>query len=203
MARMARFLGAVTLCTVALSTITMAGAGAQSSTTSTSTSTSSMTTSGASTTSSPDEWATGVCTAVNTWIDSVDSTVKGLKGAGSLDAASAQAKDGVEKATNTLTSSIDALGTPSTGDGKKAKSAVDDLTDQLQQLSTSVQQLLANPGSNPVQVAGTLAEVGSDVGKAVKDVQNTATTLKGLEPKGKLRKAFTSSSSCQELKSKL
>jgi hypothetical protein len=54
-----------------------------------------------------------------------------------------------------------------------------------------------------VQVAGTLAEIGKDVGEAAKDVQDTATTLKGLKPNGALRNAFKSSSSCQDLKNKL
>ena len=144
-----------------------------------------------------------MCTAVDTWLDSVDSTIKGLKGAGSLDAAASQAKDGVKSATDTLAASIDALGTPSTGDGQKAKADVDDLVSELQQLSTSIQQALANPGSNPVQVAGTLAEVGSDVGEAVDDVQKTATSLKGAKPNGQLQKAFKNSSSCQDLKNRL
>ena len=41
-----------------------------------------------------DLWANGVCTSVQTWLDSVNSTIKGLKGAGSLDAATTQARRG-------------------------------------------------------------------------------------------------------------
>ena len=108
----------------------------------------------------------GVCSSVQTWLDSVNSTVKGLKGAGSLDAAATQAQTGVKTATDTLTSSVDALGTPSTGDGPKTKTAVNTLVTQLQGLSSSIQQTLASPGSTPVEVAGSLAQVGSDIGKA-------------------------------------
>ena len=172
-------------------------AGAQSSSTTT-------TSSGAtSKTTSPTAWANGVCSSVQTWLDSVNSTIKGLKGAGSLDAATTQAKTGVKTATDTLTSSIDALGTPSTGDGPKAKTAVDDLVTQLQSLSTSIQQTLANPGSTPVEVAGSLAQVGSDIGKAANEVKSTGTTLKGLKPNGQLQKAFQSSASCQKLKNSI
>jgi len=171
-------------------------AGAQSSSTTTS--------SGASAkTSSPTVWANGVCSSVQTWLNSVDSTIKGLKGAGSLDAATTQAKTGVKTATDTLTSSIDALGTPTTGDGTTAKTSVDDLVTQLQSLSTSIQQTLANPGSNPVEVAGSLAQVGSDIGKAANEVKSTGTTLKGLKPNGQLKKAFQSSASCQQLKNSI
>ena len=171
-------------------------AGAQSSSTTTSAGASSKTT-------SPTVWANGVCSSVQTWLDSVNSTVKGLKGAGSLDAATTQATTGVKTATDTLTSSVDSLGTPSTGDGAKAKTAVNGLVTQLQSLSSSIQQTLASPGSSPVEVAGSLAQVGSDLGKAANQVKSTGTTLKGLKPNGQLKKAFQSSASCQKLKNSI
>ncbi len=172
-------------------------AGAQSSPTTT-------TSSGASSkTTSPSKWANGVCSSVQTWLDAVNSTITGLKGAGSLDAAATQAKTGVQDATDALKSSVDALGTPSTGDGAKARSAVNGLVKQLQTLSTSIQQTLANPGSSPVEVAGSLAQVGSDIGKAANEVKSTGTTLKGLKPNGQLKKAFQSSASCQKLKNSI
>jgi hypothetical protein len=154
-------------------------------------------------TSSPDAWASGVCSAVSTWLDAVDSTVKGLTSASSLDAAANQAKSGIQSATDTLETSIAALGVPSTGDGKKAKKQVDQLTDQLDSLSKSIQQLLGNPGSNPVQIAGTLAQVGADVGKAATEVKSTATALKGLKPNGALRQAFKTEPSCTQLAKRL
>ncbi len=107
---------------VATAPATVAGAQSSSTTTTTSAGASSKTT-------SPTAWANGVCSSVQTWLDSVNSTVKGLKGAGSLDAATTQATTGVKTATDTLTSSVDALGTPSTGDGPKAKTAVNNLVD--------------------------------------------------------------------------
>ena len=155
------------------------------------------------TTTSPDAWASGVCSSVDTWLDDVEDTVSGLKRASTLDEAASQASDGVKDATDTLKTSIDALGTPSTGDGKKAKKQVDALTDQLDELGTSIQTLLSDPGSNPVQIAGTLAQVGADVGKAVSEVQDTATALKGLRPNGALRKAFQTEPACTTLKQRL
>jgi len=185
----------VTAAALVVTPATVAGAQSSSSTT---------TSAGASSkTTSPTVWANGVCSSVQTWLDSVNSTVKGLKGAGSLDAATTQAMTGVKSATDTLTSSVDALGTPSTGDGAKAKTAVNNLTKQLQSLSSSIQQTLASPGSTPVEVAGSLAQVGSDLGKAANEVKSTGTTLKGLKPNGQLKKAFQSSTSCQKLKNSI
>lgn len=159
--------------------------------------------SSSTTTSSPDEWASGVCTAVSTWLDSVDGTVEGLGSAASLDQAADQARTGIRSATDTLKTDISDLGRPSTGDGKKAQKQIDALTSELDALSQSIQQLLGNPGSNPIAIAGTLAQVGSDVGKAVNEVQSTATALKGLKPNGALRKAFQTEPSCTQLKKRL
>ncbi len=80
--------------------------------------------------------------------------------------------------------SIDALGTPSTGDGKKARSRSDQLTDELGDLSDSIQTLLDDPGSNPVQTRARSPRSDPTSGKAVSEVQDTATALKGLKPNG-------------------
>ncbi len=192
-----------TVAALALLAAFAAPAHAQSTTTTTgasSTTTTAAKSSSGSSTTSPDAWASGVCSSVQTWLDSVEKTVSGLTSASSLDEAANQAKSGVKSATDTLKTSIADLGTPSTGDGQKAKKQIDQLTDELDSLSTSIQTLLSNPGSNPVQVAGTLAQVGSDVGKAVSEVQDTATALKGLKPNGALRNAFKTEPSCKQLK---
>ena len=78
---------------------------------------------------------------------------------------------------------------------------MNDLVTQLQSLSSSIQQTLASPAL--VQVAGSLAQVGSDIGKAANEVKSTGATLKGLKPNGQLQKAFKSSASCQKLKNSI
>jgi len=188
-----------------------APAGAQSTTTTTTATTTSAAgtssttgkTANGTTTSSPDAWASGVCSSVTTWLDDVDATVQGLTSASTLDAAADQAKTGIQDATDALKTSISDLGVPSTGDGKKAKKQIDSLTSQLDSLSQSIQKLLSNPGSNPIQIAGTLAQVGADVGKAVSDVQDTATALKGLKPNGALKNAFQTEPACTKLKKRV
>ena len=151
-------------------------------------------------TTSPQKWANGVCSSVDAWINTLESTVKDLKNADSLDAASQQAKTGVQSATKQLQSSLDALGRPSSGDAKKAKQAIDDLGTQLEASATNIDEALEDPGSTPIAIAGTLAEVGTEIGKAINEVQSTATTLKGLKPNGALKKAFQKSSQCEQLK---
>ena len=152
---------------------------------------------------SPKEWASGVCSAVQTFGDSVQSTLSGLKGSGSLDAASQSVKSGLDQATQELEKSLKDLGKPSTSDGKKAKSAVNDLSKQLSSSVSDIEDLLTPPPSSPQEIASTFSQIGSEVQKAVGEVKSTANTLKGLKPNGTLQKAFQSSSECKQLKKSL
>ena len=149
---------------------------------------------------SPNEWASGVCTAVQTFADSVDSTLSGLKNADSVDAAAQQASDGLKKAADDLKTSLADLGKPSTSDGGKAKSSVQKLGQQLSDSADAIRELLDPPPQTATEVASTFASIGSEVTKAVDAAKSTANTLKGLKPNGQLQKAFKNSSSCKQLK---
>jgi phage-related protein len=157
----------------------------------------------AASSTSANQWASGVCSAVQTFGDSVKSTLTGLKSASSLDDASQKAKSGLDDATQQLESSLKALGKPSTSDGGKAQSAVQNLSKELKNDVSDVEDLLSPPASTPQEIASTFSQIGSEVQHAVDQVQSTATTLKGLKPNGTLQKAFQNSSSCQKLKSEL
>jgi hypothetical protein len=152
------------------------------------------------TSTSPNEWASGVCSAVQTFSDSVDSTLSGLKNADSVDAAAQQASDGLKKAADDLKSSLADLGKPSTSDGGKAKSSVQKLGQQLSNSADAIRELLDPPPQTASEVASTFASIGSEVTKAVDAAKSTANTLKGLKPNGQLQKAFKNASSCKQLK---
>ncbi|HXY93193.1 MAG TPA: hypothetical protein VEP49_12000 [Acidimicrobiia bacterium] len=157
----------------------------------------------ASSSSSAKQWANGVCSAIQTFGTSVDSTLSGLKSAGSLDDASSQVKSGLDDATSQLESSLQKLGKPSTSDGKQAQSAVQALEKELKTDVSDVEALLSPPPSSPQEIASTFSEIGSDVQKAVGQVKSTATTLKGLKPNGTLQQAFQNAPACKQLKSSL
>jgi hypothetical protein len=152
---------------------------------------------------SPKQWANGVCSAVQTFGQSVDSTITSLKGSGSLDAATQQAKDGLDSALKQLEDSLQKLGKPTTSDGTKAQSALQDLSTGLTSDVNAIQQSLSPPPSDPADVAATFAEIGSTIQKGVSQTKATANTLKGLKPNGTLRKAFQNAPACKSLKSSL
>lgn len=149
------------------------------------------------------KYANGVCSALLDWGDALGSTLGDLSDADSLEAAAQQATDGIEQATKQLVKSIEALGTPSTDDGKKAKQSVTKLSNQLSDDADSIRHELEDPPDSPADIAALFAQIGVDVEKAVSQVKATATTLKGLDARGELRKAFESASSCKEIKSSL
>jgi hypothetical protein len=159
-----------------------------------------MTPAGAASSRSPKQWANGVCSAVQTFATSVDSTISGLKGAESLETAAQDAKDGLQSAVAELGTSLTDLGKPSTGDGKQAQTAAKDLSEQLNKNVAAIQESLTPPPSTPSEIASTFADIGSQIQKAVSQTKSTAETLKGLKPNGALQKAFQSSPACTELK---
>jgi hypothetical protein len=152
---------------------------------------------------SPQKWANGVCSAVDDWIKSVESTLEGLRDAGSLDNAAQQAVNGLDTATTQLTNSIEQLGRPSTSDGKKAQDAIEKLSNDLSADVDDVKNELSNPPTDPAGIASLFAQIGIDAERAINQVKSTATTLKGLSSKGRLKKAFQSSSECKTLKRQL
>ena len=155
---------------------------------------------GASSSTSAKQWANGVCSAVQTFANSVDSTISGLKGSDSLDSAAQEAKSGLQSAVTDLQDSLKDLGKPSTSDGKQAQTAVQNLSDELSKDVAAIQGALTPPPSSPSEIASTFADIGSEIQKAVSQTKSTANTLKGLKPNGTLQKAFQSAPACTQLK---
>jgi hypothetical protein len=162
-----------------------------------------LTPAGAASNTSAKQWANGVCSAVQAFGDSIQSTLSGLKDSASLDAASQDLQSGLDDATQQLDESLQKLGKPPTSDGAKARSAVQNLSKELKSDVSDIEDLLSPPPSTPQETASTFSAIGGEVEHAVSQVQSTATTLKGLKPNGTLQKAFQNSSQCQELKKSL
>ena len=154
----------------------------------------------AASSTSPKEWANDVCAAVQTFADSVDSTISDLKGSESLDKASQDAMSGLESAATELHDTLAGLGRPRTSDGKKAQTAAQDLGDELNKNVAAIEEVLTPPPSSPSDIASAFATIGSEIQKSVSQTKSTANTLKGLKPDGALRKAFQTAPACTQLK---
>jgi hypothetical protein len=76
---------------------------------------------GGSDTSSTQDWADGLCSAISTWTSSLQTTVSGLQG--NFNKASlTSAVDDAQSSTKDFTDSLDELGTPDTDAGHRARS---------------------------------------------------------------------------------
>jgi hypothetical protein len=117
----------------------------------------------AASTTSPQKWASGVCSAVHSWIDASQAAIKNLKNATTLEEGAQQTSNAIDAATTELESSLQDLGKPSTSDGAKAKSALQKFSSQLESTSTSIKQELANPPTDAAGAAATFAQVGADL----------------------------------------
>ena len=155
---------------------------------------------GAASSTSAKQWASGVCTAVQDFATSVDTTISDLKGSDSLERAASDATTGLQTAVTELEESITDLGRPPTSDGKQAQTAVQNLSDELSNDVAAIQESLTPPPSTPSEIASTFADIGSQIQKAVSQTKSTADALKGLKPNGALQKAFQSAPACTELK---
>lgn len=154
----------------------------------------------AASSTSAKKWANGVCSAVQDFGTAVDATISDLKGSDSVESAAQDAKDGLQSAVTELETSLTDLGKPSTSDGKKARTAVQDLSEQLSKDAAAIQESLTPPPSTPSEIASTFADIGSQIQKAVNQTKSTAETLEGLKPNGALQKAFQSAPACTALK---
>jgi hypothetical protein len=151
-------------------------------------------------TMSAQDWADGVCSAINTWTDSLRSTAQSLSGGNlskdSLESAASDLKD----STAQLKDDLDGLGKPDLESGDKAKESVDDLSDNIQEDVDKIDGAIddAKSGSSLMTALTTVTSTISTMGT---QVQSTFKELEQLDPGGELESAFKNASSCKSLTS--
>ena len=148
--------------------------------------------------SANDAYADGVCTAIATWQQQVQSIATSLSGGvskASLQTAVTQA----ETATKTFATQVAAVPSPDTSEGQAAKQQVDQLSSSLTSTVDSAKSTAAQIPSNAS--AGTVATALAGLAPQVKSLATTAqTTLASLQDAGgSLASAFKENSSCQNL----
>ena len=95
-----------------------------------------------------DEWASGFCTAITTWTDSLTSITEQFSSPSSLTSESLNdAANDVKTSTESLVDDLKALGTPDTESGEAVKNSIDEL-------STTVESEVGNIESAANDVSG-------------------------------------------------
>jgi hypothetical protein len=143
------------------------------------------------------QWASGLCTATNTYKASLESMGTTLKEGGlsrqTLDAVVNDAKT----STQAFADSLKELGSPPVEDSQ-AKGIFENLRSQLQKDAESIQKATSNvSGVTEVlqavsSVAGTLSTAGTQISDAFSQVRQ-------LDDKSGLRQAFADAPACDQL----
>jgi hypothetical protein len=151
-------------------------------------------------TTSPTEWADGLCSAVTTWTESLTSSEQTLQG-GNLTKESLQSVAGdVEDSTKTFVDDVKGLGKPDTEDGQKAKDELDGLTDELNSGADTIKSAV-DDASGASSVLGAISTVSTTLQTMGQEVSSTFKQLEQLDPAGELEQGFQEADSCADLRS--
>ena len=148
---------------------------------------------------SPQDWASGVCTALTDWTDSVKAAGNQLKGNISQDSLKTAAND-IEDASKSLESDLRDLGKPNTKSGQDAKDAVDKLADDVDGDVDEMKDTVDNV-SGAAGVLPAVQSVSATVSKMANQISSTAQTLDQSDPSGELKQAFKDAPECKKLTS--
>lgn len=155
---------------------------------------------GGSETKSATDWADGVCSAINTWTDSLKSATQSLQGGNLSKSSLEQAASDLKDSTAQLKDDLDGLGKPDLSSGDKAKESIDTLSsnisDDVDKIDSAIKD--AQNGGNLMSALTTVTSTISTMGS---QVQSTFSQLEKLDPKGELESAFKNASSCKSLTS--
>ena len=154
---------------------------------------------GSSNTESAQDWADGVCSAINTWTDSLRSASASVSGGNLSENSLTQSATDLKDATAQLKDDLSGLGKPDISSGDQAKESIDTLSGNIQDGVDKIDGAIKDAQSGGLVNA--LTTVTSTISTMGTQVQSTFSELGKLDPKGELESAFKNASSCKSLTS--
>jgi hypothetical protein len=155
---------------------------------------------GSSNTESAQDWADGLCSAINTWTDSLRSASQSLSGGNLSESALTGAASDLQDSTAQLKDDLSSLGEPDLDSGDKAKETVDTLSSNIQDGVDKIDGAIKD-AKNGESLVNALTTVTSSISTMGTQVQTAFSDLENLDPKGELESAFKNASSCKSLTS--
>lgn len=143
-------------------------------------------------------YASGVCTAVGSWVGQVKSLATVPTGGISKDSLDVKLNE-FETATQNLVSQIKALPAPNTSEGKTAKQQIDELATQVKTTSAAVKSAASKLPANAslTQMISALSSLVPQFHTLESTAQSTLTSLQSAG--GSLASAFKSERACKQL----
>jgi methyl-accepting chemotaxis protein len=145
------------------------------------------------------EWASGVCTAIVTWTDSLQQVAAGLQSSSEVSMEPLRrAVDDTAAATERLFDDLVGLGPPETDAGAQAKTELDSLAATLRSSADSLRETVASSASAAAAVA-TASAVSSALGDMSRAVGDALSNLGDLDVTEEFRQAFRAADACDPL----
>jgi methyl-accepting chemotaxis protein len=145
------------------------------------------------------EWASGFCTAITDWTDSLKDVRSEFSDTSNLsqDGLESAAED-VRSATDTLVSDLKDLGTPDTPSGEDVKSAVDSLTTTVDDETAQIQET-AQGVSSIADLPSAVSEISASLSALSTAFSQTLQTIDNADATGELRTALEDSPECADV----
>lgn len=154
-----------------------------------------------STASPTDEWATGFCTAVTDWTDSLTSVTDQFSSPSSLSTDALQnAATDVREITQTFVDEVKSLGTPDTESGEEVKSSVDELATTLETEMANI-ETAANDLSGLTGLPTAISSIAASLSAMSEAFSTTMQALESADAQGELQTALEDSPACADISS--
>jgi hypothetical protein len=146
-------------------------------------------------------WASGVCSAVTTWTDDMQSITGQFTDTSNLSQDGLQsAADDARTSTEQLVDSLKALGAPETDSGEEVKSAIDTLSTTLDTESAQIQET-AQGVTGVTDLPGAITSISASLSALVTAGSDTLQTIENADTKGELKTALEDSPDCANISS--
>jgi ABC-type transporter Mla subunit MlaD len=142
---------------------------------------------------SAEAWANGVCSSFTTWKNSLEKAKTDFTSQPSESQLRKTGRD-IDRATQTLTSSLKQLGTPNTAQGQAAKQSLDTLATSLENGMNKISEDLKSGSGLLSQVT----TIGATLTTMANSFKLAGAKLKSLAPGADLQQAVQQASACHK-----
>ena len=150
--------------------------------------------------SGAEQWADSVCNDLNTWAESMTTTISGVMSQGlgvtsnDLRAAANQASS----ATTRLVDDLREIGPPDTESGEAAQQQLQQVGDSIEQHATKARNLAESGSTSGAELVATARSVLVEIGAAADEVKSA---LSSLQQAGEdIRSGIEASDACSQLR---
>ena len=151
-------------------------------------------------TTSPAEWADGLCSSITTWTDSLQSTTDSLRSGNLTEESLRSAADDVKSSTETFVDDVKGLGKPDTESGDRAEELVDGLGNDVDEGAQKIEDTIEGV-SDPSGLLSAISVVSGTIQTMSQQVSSTLQQLRQLDPAGDLGQGFQEAESCDVIQS--